>query len=433
MNDNKNKIIKLKNFNHLEENKTYIYTLKDKDILSDKIEELEILENNFKNKNDKSKINYNIDNQIKKNNKDENDIEIELNEFNEIENINEEIIKKKLMKIKNNNKNEINLNQSKNFEKEFHSIDKFKKKNKKIKFSKILIENDLIDNNNLDIVEENNDKIKTKTEKFSFINNDEKEKLKKIEFRKKKKINNILIDEINDKNIFLNKKINHSNNDSKINNKNLKFLDSINDYSLFLEDIQNDKSTNKNLIKKNNNNNQNDNIDNEGNKKTLFSNNDLSSENKIQQSFSEKNDEIFDEIPTGKGVCSALYILKSRNILKKNEELFGRLKDKSYTTNDYLIKDKDIKKNNEINIEYRGEDGNKLKPREMARYQARIFHGDTTGIKNKEKKMIRKKNLIISSHQQESITQNILNYKQKKERTPFVTIIQKQNNFSSFF
>ena len=68
----------------------------------------------------------------------------------------------------------------------------------------------------------------------------------------------------------------------------------------------------------------------------------------------------------------------------------------------------------------------------MARYQARIFHGDTTGIKNKEKKMIRKKNLIISSHQ-ESITQNILNYKQKKERTPFVTIIQKQNNFSSFF
>ncbi len=187
MNDNKNKIIKLKNFNHLEENKTYIYTLKDKDILSDKIEELEILENNFKNKNDKSKINYYIDNQIKKNNKDENDIEIELNEFNEIENINEEIIKKKLMKIKNNNKNEINLNQSKNFEKEFHSIDKFKKKNKKIKFSKILIENDLIDNNNLDIVEENNDKIKTKTEKFSFINNDEKEKLKKIEFRKKKK------------------------------------------------------------------------------------------------------------------------------------------------------------------------------------------------------------------------------------------------------
>ncbi len=47
--------------------------------------------------------------------------------------------------------------------------------------------------------------------------------------------------------------------------------------------------------------------------------------------------------------------------------------------------------------------------------------------------MIRKKNLIISSHQQESITQNILNYKQKKERTPFVTIIQKQYNFSSFF
>jgi hypothetical protein len=96
MNDNKNKIIKLKNINHLEENKTYIYTLKDKDILSDKIEELEILENNFKNKNDKSKINYYIDNQIKKNNKDENDIEIELNEFNEIENINEEIIKKKI-------------------------------------------------------------------------------------------------------------------------------------------------------------------------------------------------------------------------------------------------------------------------------------------------------------------------------------------------
>jgi hypothetical protein len=29
------------------------------------------------------------------------------------------------MKIKNNNKNEINLNQSKNFEKEFHSIDKY--------------------------------------------------------------------------------------------------------------------------------------------------------------------------------------------------------------------------------------------------------------------------------------------------------------------
>lgn len=429
MNDNKNKIIKLKNINHLEENKTYIYTLKDKDILSDKIEELEILENNFKNKNDKSKINYYIDNQVKKNNKDENDIEIELNENNEIENINEEIIKKKLMKIKNNNKNEINLNQSKNFEKEFHSNDKFKKKNKKIKFSKILIENDLIDNNNLDILVENNDKIKK--EKFSFINDDEKEKLKKIEFRKKKKNNDILTDEINDKNIFLNKKINHSNNDSIINNKNLNYLDSINDYSLFLENIQNDQSSNKNIIK-NNNNNQNDNINYEENKDTLFSNNDLSSENKIQQSFSEKNNEIFNEIPTGKGVCSALYILKSRNILKKNDELFGRLKDKSYTTNDYLLKDKDIKKNNEINIEYRGEDGNKLKPREMARYQARIFHGDTTGIKNKEKKMIRKKNLIISSHQ-ESITQNILNYKQKKERTPFVTIIQKQNNFSSFF
>ena len=429
MNDNKNKIIKLKNFNHLEENKTYIYTLKDKDILSDKIEELEILENNFKNKNDKSKINYYIDNQIKKNNKDENDIEIELNEFNEIENINEEIIKKKLMKIKNNNKNEINLNQSKNFEKEFHSIDKFKKKNKKIKFSKILIENDLIDNNNLDIVEENNDKIKTKTEKFSFINNDEKEKLKKIEFRKKRKKNEIVSKEKNDKNIFLNRKIKHSLNEQATNNKNINFLNSINDYSLFLENIQNEQSTKENIIKTYDNNNDNNNINYEENKN---SNINLLSEKKIHQIFSEKNSDIFNEIPTGKGVCTALYILKSRNILKKNDELFGRLKDKSYTTNDYLIKDKDIKKNNEINIEYRGEDGNKLKPREMARYQARIFHGDTTGIKNKEKKMLRKKNLIIGSHH-ESITQNILNYKQKKEQTPFVTIIQKQNNFSSFF
>ena len=426
MNDNKNKIIKLKNFNHLEENKTYIYTLKDKDILSDKIEELEIVENNFKNNNDKSKINYFINDQIKKNNKNENDIEIELNEFNEIENINEEIIKKKLMKIKNDNKNEINLNQNKNFEKEFHSIEKFKKKNKKIKFSKILIENDINDNNNIDIIEENNN---TKTEKFSFINNDEKEKLKKIEFRKKRKKNEIVSKEKNDKNIFLNRKIKHSLNEQATNNKNINFLNSINDYSLFLENIQNEQSTKENIIKTYDNNNDNNNINYEENKN---SNINLLSEKKIHQIFSEKNSDIFNEIPTGKGVCTALYILKSRNILKKNDELFGRLKDKSYTTNDYLIKDKDIKKNNEINIEYRGEDGNKLKPREMARYQARIFHGDTTGIKNKEKKMLRKKNLIIGSHH-ESITQNILNYKQKKEQTPFVTIIQKQNNFSSFF
>jgi len=426
MNDNKNKIIKLKNFNHLEENKTYIYTLKDKDILSDKIEELEIVENNFKNNNDKSKINYFINDQIKKNNKNENDIEIELNEFNEIENINEEVIKKKLMKIKNDNKNEINLNQKKSFEKEFHSIEKFKKKNKKIKFSKILIENDINDNNNIDIIEENNN---TKTEKFSFINNDEKEKLKKIEFRKKRKKNEIVSKEKNDKNIFLNRKIKHSLNEQATNNKNINFLNSINDYSLFLENIQNEQSTKEKIIKTYDNNNDNNNINYEENKN---SNINLLSEKKIHQTFSEKNSDIFNEIPTGKGVCTALYILKSRNILKKNDELFGRLKDKSYTTNDYLIKDKDIKKNNEINIEYRGEDGNKLKPREMARYQARIFHGDTTGIKNKEKKMLRKKNLIIGSHH-ESITQNILNYKQKKEQTPFVTIIQKQNNFSSFF
>ena len=426
MNDNKNKIIKLKNFNHLEENKTYIYTLKDKDILSDKIEELEIVENNFKNNNDKSKINYFINDQIKKNNKNENDIEIELNEFNEIENINEEVIKKKLMKIKNDNKNEINLNQKKSFEKELHSIEKFKKKNKKIKFSKILIENDINDNNNIDIIEENNN---TKTEKFSFINNDEKEKLKKIEFRKKRKKNEIVSKEKNDKNIFLNRKIKHSLNEQATNNKNINFLNSINDYSLFLENIQNEQSTKEKIIKTYDNNNDNNNINYEENKN---SNINLLSEKKIHQTFSEKNSDIFNEIPTGKGVCTALYILKSRNILKKNDELFGRLKDKSYTTNDYLIKDKDIKKNNEINIEYRGEDGNKLKPREMARYQARIFHGDTTGIKNKEKKMLRKKNLIIGSHH-ESITQNILNYKQKKEQTPFVTIIQKQNNFSSFF
>ena len=93
-------------------------------------------------------------------------------------------------------------------------------------------------------------------------------------------------------------------------------------------------------------------------------------------------------------------------MLKKEEEEFGRYHDKKYKNitneieekkkvfdnNIMNIKDKDeYYKHKEINIEYRDENGKKLKPKEMARYQALIFHGEKSSVRKREKKLLREK------------------------------------------
>ena len=124
-------------------------------------------------------------------------------------------------------------------------------------------------------------------------------------------------------------------------------------------------------------------------------------------------------------------------MLKKEEE-FGRYHDKKYENitngvneenaieydNNVLnIKDKDeYYKHKEINIEYRDENGRKLRPKEMARYQALIFHGSTSSVRKREKKLLREKYQVFVQNPSKNKTLNYMNFMKDKQHQAFATL-----------
>ena len=139
----------------------------------------------------------------------------------------------------------------------------------------------------------------------------------------------------------------------------------------------------------------------------------------------------------GKGVCVALQIFKNKKMLKKEEEEFGRYHDKKYKNitneteekkniydnNIMNIKDKDeYYKHKEINIEYRDENGKKLRPKEMARYQALIFHGEKSSVRKREKKLLREKYQVFVQNPNSNKTLNYMNFMKDKNNQAFATL-----------
>ena len=87
------------------------------------------------------------------------------------------------------------------------------------------------------------------------------------------------------------------------------------------------------------------------------------------------------------------------------------------------IKDKDeYYKHKEINIEYRDENGKKLRPKEMARYQALIFHGEKSSVRKREKKLLREKYQVFVQNPNNNKTLNYMNFMKDKNNQAFATL-----------
>ena len=305
----------------------------------------------------------------------------------------------------------------------------------------------------------NNDFNNLNIHKKSLFTSEDKEKLESMfnsknnnkETKVKKNVINIdenLLEENDDNNN------NDNNNDNiRINkNKNYKVLD---DYAIFLDNLPKPKNieesnekdesiTNTDL----NNHNEDNNNDNKKEDKTKKEKE--KEENKAKEDKEEENEEdentfkqddeiplISDEPIIGKGVCVALQIFKNKKMLRKEEE-FGRYHDKKYENitngineenvteydnNTLNIKDKDeYYKHKEINIEYRDENGKKLRPKEMARYQALIFHGSQSSVRKREKKLLREKYQVFVQNPTNNKTLNYMNYMKDKNHQAFATL-----------
>ncbi len=151
----------------------------------------------------------------------------------------------------------------------------------------------------------------------------------------------------------------------------------------------------------------------------------------------EDNNPIITEPIIGKGVCVALQIFRNKKMLK-NEEEFGRYHDKKYENitnevneekgteydnNTLNIKDKnEYYKHKTINIEYRDENGKKLRPKEMARYQALIFHGAKSSVRKREKKLLREKYQVFVQNPTNNKTINYMNFMKDKNHQAFATL-----------
>ena len=338
-------------------------------------------------------------------------------------------IKLGIKKIKEENNikgKEIDLNQNKKFETEYLTRDEFikkqKKKKKKFKPSTLLIP-----------IEEKNSKNDDSNNNYFqniYINEDEMERLEKIEKLKNKKI-------INENIVFKALKENENNNENNNNENTLLNFDNI---PLFIprknkktenkkesKDIKNLRNNNENKIKDNNN--KNNNLSKEKNLKENEKNNIKENDSNINELFNDDLGEL-EEIPTRKGVSLALYIFKQKKLITE-DETFGRYNDKDYK--------KDINNNNnnnnkekkifDIEIEYRDEEGKKLKPKEMARYQSYIFHGENAGIRKREKKILRDLKQKRVTNQLNTKTMKLMKNKQNKTNNPFITIQEKNSHF----
>ena len=324
---------------------------------------------------------------------------------------------------------------------------KDEKEDNKIKKIDNCNEKDKINNNNNNI---NNNEINENTKKSIFTSED-KEMLENL-FDNKKKINEkkVIKNIINIDENFLENNNNDNNDNIRMNkSKNVKILD---DYAIFLDNLP--------VFKKKDDINQKYNFDSDKEKnKDMNNKNDIKENNNIEiintdinGKINEENEEVEDEytfkpnddIPlisdepiVGKGVCVALQIFKNKKMLRKEEE-FGRYHDKKYENitngvneengNEYdnntlNIKDKnEYYRHKEINIEYRDENGRKLRPKEMARYQALIFHGSKSSVRKREKKLLREKYQVFVQNPDNNKTLNYMNFMKDKNHQAFVTL-----------
>ena len=462
----------------LEKGQEVIFTLKDSNILDNQNNPNDIsIKDNFQlneiryEKNTGISIERLNENELLLPNKDK--IEIELKDNGQI--IDENILLNKFNKIQNKYQNK-NLTNKKKFQDEFYNEEELKllnkKKNRKKNNTLILFDIDINDeenneNNNKEKNEEkendndndNNDinNILIKKTKKNLFSNEDKEKLDNLFNKKEKnevaiKKNVINIDEnLTDEEKSINNNINNINNINEINNnikinqdKDINNYKIIDDYEIFLNNlpaIKNTQTSNQiQLEQKLSEKNQNQ------EKNTPLN------QNTIENIISEKDDETTinnndDEIPLitdepiiGKGVCVALQIFKNKKMLKNEEEEFGRYHDKkyknitneteeknnkknAYDNNIMNIKDKDeYYKHKEINIEYRDENGKKLKPKEMARYQALIFHGEKSSVRKREKKLLREKYQVFVQNPNSNKTLNYMNFMKDKNNQAFATL-----------
>ena len=457
----------ISNFNpsFLEKGQEVIFTLKDSNILDNSNNPNDIsLKDNFQ----LNEIKYEKDTGIAIERLNENVLllpnkekfEIELKDNGQI--IDENVLLNKFNKIQNKYQNK-NPTNKKKFQDEFYNEEELKllnkKKNRKKNNTLVLFDIDINednDENNKDkneIKEEeeddnddNNDNdIPVKKEKKNLFSNEDKEKLDILFNKKNKNESNIKKNVINiDENLTDEEKTNINNNNEINNNikistdnNNYKIID---DYEIFLNNLPALKnaqnSTNSPIEPKENRTqepseklppqkNTSENIISEKDEETTINNND------------EEIPLITDEPIIGKGVCVALQIFKNKKMLKTEEEEFGRYHDKKYKNitneteekkivydnNIMNIKDKDeYYKHKEINIEYRDENGKKLRPKEMARYQALIFHGEKSSVRKREKKLLREKYQVFVQNPNSNKTLNYMNFMKDKNNQAFATL-----------
>lgn len=461
--------VKLKNGEQLEDNIPYVFTIKDRNVLDDNEDEIEVLENEFRNSGNKisdpNETNYFKDPNINNKNAEEdncNDIDLELNEEGNLIEDNHDKIREKLNALKNrskNNKNVFNLSQKKTIKSDCMTREGFKKRNKnanKIPHDQaLLFQNDIKDNLNRVIVPDFK-KIQKEDDEIRY----RLEKIKNKEITKEMSLNQI--DHLSKMN--KNDEYNRNNEIIVDNNDNTQTIEEImTDNSLFLSNIPSKQQIDEDQTKLFKFTQQND-LSLKDIRKTGISsiiNIPLPSETILYQkeretipkAFNESNssqpqksmknepmkaiDEIEEQL-VGKGVSRALMVLKKRGILK-DEELFGRNTDKVSTTNDYLLQFDDnssVKKQknyNEIQIDYRDDKGRKLKPKEMARYQSHIFHGEKPGIKNTEKMLLKQETMNKMNNSDvinNTKTMKYMKYYQNKKEKPFAVLEAKK--YSAF-
>ena len=412
-----NKKLRLKGYSDLESNLDYIFTLKDKNENKESEDELENLDNKnvsrIKKDNNFSSLGFKDDE------KNSDSIDLELNEKGEINDIDSSKIFEKLKRIKekNNIGKEIDLNQNKKFENEYLTRDEFikkqKKKKKKFKPSTLLIPQE-----EKNIKKE--DLISDYFQNNNYINEDEMERLGKIENLKNENLSNENI-------IFKTLKEENNNIEKNEDENNLLNLDNIPIFKPRKNKKNENKKEKKNLInepeKKINNNK----IDNNNPKENNEINN--INENNIKEVFNDDLGEL-EEIPTRKGVSIALYLFKQKKLINENET-FGRYNDRDYKKelNNNIVYPINNKEKIDVEIEYRDEEGKKLKPKEMARYQSYIFHGENAGIRKREKKILRNLKQKRVTNQLNTKTMKLMKNKQNKTNNPFITIQEKNSHF----
>ena len=233
-----NKKLRLKGYSDLESNLDYIFTLKDKNENKESEDELENLDNKnvsrIKKDNNFSSLGFKDDE------KNSDSIDLELNEKGEINDIDSSKIFEKLKRIKekNNIGKEIDLNQNKKFENEYLTRDEFikkqKKKKKKFKPSTLLIPQE-----EKNIKKE--DLISDYFQNNNYINEDEMERLGKIENLKNENLSNENI-------IFKTLKEENNNIEKNEDENNLLNLDNIPIFKPRKNKKNENKKEKKNLI-----------------------------------------------------------------------------------------------------------------------------------------------------------------------------------------